>query len=135
MFLFDTDVLSNIIKPRPSPELVSRIEGMPREIQFTSAITVGEIHYGAHRLPTGPAILEAFEKWIFPNLTILPFDSDCGRIFGRIKARLEKLGLAKEDTDLFIAAIALRHGLTLITGNLKHFAGIPRLKVENWIGD
>jgi len=135
MFLFDTDILSNVIKPRPHPGLLAKLGALTHDVQFTSAVTVGEIYYGAHRVPHGPSILEAFETRIVPNLTILPFDAECGRIFGRIKARLLKLGLPKEDSDLFIAATALRHGMTLVTGNTKHFAGIPRLKVENWIGD
>jgi predicted nucleic acid-binding protein len=49
-------------------------------------------------------------------------------------ARTLKGGIVTSATDLFIAAIALRYGLTLVTGNVKHFDDIPRLKVENWIG-
>ena len=37
------------------------------------------------------------------------------------------------EPDLQIAAIALRHRLTVVTGNIRHFAGIPGLKVENWL--
>jgi tRNA(fMet)-specific endonuclease VapC len=135
MYLFDTDVLSDSIKPRPSPGLAARMESLPREIMFTSAITVGEIYYGAYRVPSRTAILKPFEEHIFPNLTILPFDAECARIYGRTKARLEKRGISKGGSDLRIAAIALRHGMTLVTGNLKHFAGIPRLRAENWMAD
>ena len=135
MFLFDTDILSSIAKPRPSPLLIRKLALVPQRLRFTSTITVGEIYFGAFRVDRGPAILEYFEERIFPSLAILPFDLESARIFGRVKARLEKAGAIISDTDLFIAAVALRHGMTLVTGNIKHFAGIPRLKVENWIGD
>jgi predicted nucleic acid-binding protein len=135
MYLFDTDILINSLKPRPSPKLSARIENLPNEVRFTSAITVGEIYYGALSVPTGPEILKTFEELVFPHLSILPFDAECSRIYGRIKAGLKQPGRMQSGSDLRIAAIALRHGLTLITGNIKHFQGIPRLKVENWLGE
>jgi tRNA(fMet)-specific endonuclease VapC len=134
MFLFDTDVLSNITKPHPSPLLIQKLASAPRKLRFSTTITVSEIYFGALRVDHGAAILDAYEKRIFPSLTILPFDLESARIAGRFRARLEKGGIVTSATDLFVAAIALRHGLTLVTGNTKHFAGIPRLKVENWIG-
>jgi len=135
MYLFDTDVLSNIVKSRPSSLLLSKLDGLPRELQFSTAINAGEIHYGASRVAHGPTILKVFEDRVFPSLTILPFDEESAGIYGRTKARLEKRGISKSEPDLRIAAIALQHGLTLVTGNTKHFAEIPRLKIENWIGD
>jgi predicted nucleic acid-binding protein len=134
MYLFDTDILSNSLKPRPSPELSARIESLPDEIRFTSAITIGEIYYGAYLVPNGSELIKTFEERVFPNLTILPFDAECGRIYGKTKARLKKRGKMKTGSDLRIAAIALRNGLTLVTGNIKHFEDIPHLRVENWIG-
>jgi predicted nucleic acid-binding protein len=133
MFLFDTDFLSHFTKRRPSPPLLEKFASVPPEARFITTITVSEIYFGAFRVDHGPAILETYETRIFPNLTILPFDLESARISGRIRARLEKIGRVTGSADLFIAAIALRHGLTLVTGNTKHFAGIPRLRVENWI--
>ncbi len=132
MFLFDTDVLSHYAKRR-SPLLLEKFASVPPEARFITTITVGEIYFGAFRVAHGPAILEKYEQRIFPNLTILPFDIESARISGRIKARLERIGRVTGSADLFIAAIALRHGLTLVTRNVKHFAGIPHLKVENWL--
>ena len=56
-----------------------------------------------------------------------------GKAFGRLKASLEKQGIGCSEPDLRIAAIAIQHDLILITGNVKHFADIPGLSVENWI--
>ena len=135
MYLFDTDVLSNIVKSRPSHQLLFRLSGLPRELQFSTAINVGEIYYGASRVAHGPAILKVFEERVFPNIDILPFDEESARVYGRTKAKLEKRGVSKSEPDLRIAAIALQYGLTLVTGNTKHFEDIPRLRVEDWVGD
>ena len=80
-----------------------------------------------------PLILEAFAAKVFPNVGILPFDRESGRVFGRLKFRLEKAGIGCSEPDLRIAAIAIQHDLTLITGNIKNFANIPGLAVENWL--
>lgn len=56
-----------------------------------------------------------------------------GKAFGRLKASLEKQGIGCSGPDLRIAAIAIQHDLILITRNVKHFADIPGLSVENWI--
>lgn len=64
-------------------------------------------------------------------MTILPFDAGSAVVFGERKAALEKKGTPRSEPDLRIAAIALQHNLTLIPGNIRHFAGIPRLRIEN----
>ena len=51
--------------------------------------------------------LKAYEDKVFPNLTILPFDSESGKICGQLKARLEKKGLSRSEPDLRIASIAI----------------------------
>lgn len=133
MFLFDTDILSNIVKRNPSPYLLSKLKKIRQEMQFSSAINVAEIHYGAYRSPHRKTILQIFEEKVFSNIAILPFDTDSARIYGKLKARLEKRGIIKSEPDLRIASIAIQNQLTLITGNMKHFKDIPGLDVENWI--
>jgi tRNA(fMet)-specific endonuclease VapC len=49
-----------------------------------------------------------------------------------MRALLEQKGMRIEDTDLFIAAVALDHDLTLVTHNTRHFGRIPGLRIENW---
>ena len=78
-------------------------------------------------------ILKAFEENVFPNVNILPFDQESGRVFGTLKAELEKRGIGCSEPDLRIAAVTLQHNLTLVTGNTKHFKNIPGLSIENWI--
>jgi predicted nucleic acid-binding protein len=133
MYIFDTDTLSNIIKSRPSPRLIKKLKSLSPEFQYTTSINSAEIYYGTHRSPNRDIILRAFEKLVFPNVTILPFDENCAKVYGKLKAKLEKKGTIKSEPDLRIASIALQHGLILVSGNVRHFQDIPRLKIENWI--
>ena len=133
MYLFDTDTLSNVVKQKPSGRLLQKLEEIPIAFQYTSAINVGEIYYGANRSSKKKQILKAFEKMVFPNVNILPFDRQSGQVFGMLKAELEKRGIGCSEPDLRIAAVAIQHSLILITGNTKHFKNIPGLRIENWI--
>jgi len=134
MFLFDTDILSNIVKKIPSPILLAKLKKVPKDLQFTSSINIAEIYYGASRSSKRDAIIRIFEEKVFPHISILPFDEGSARIYGELKAKLEKYGVIKSEPDLRIAAIVLQHRLILITGNIKHFKNIPGLKSENWLG-
>jgi tRNA(fMet)-specific endonuclease VapC len=133
MYLFDTDTLSNVVKPKPSGKLLQKLEETPIAFQYTSAINVGQIYYGASRSSRKKQILEAFEEMVFPNVNILPFDRQSGQVFGILKADLEKRGIGCSEPDLRIAAVAIQHSLVLITGNTKHFKNIPGLRIEDWI--
>jgi len=133
MYLFDTDCLSNILKKAPSPLLIKKLESLPKGLQFTTSINVSEINFGAYRSRNQEKILKAYEDKVFPNVNILPFDTDSGKIYGRLKALLEKRGLSKSEPDLRIAAIAIQHDMILVTGNRRHFINIPGLNIEDWI--
>jgi tRNA(fMet)-specific endonuclease VapC len=134
MYLLDTDVLSNLLRPAPSTALVSRLASVPPEQQFTSAVTLGELVYGAHRLKERTrALLERLDETLLPNLPVLPFDASAARRYGEVRAELERRGALIGDADLRIASIALTHDLTVVTGNVRHFARVPGLRVENWL--
>jgi predicted nucleic acid-binding protein len=133
MVLLDTDALSNIVRKIPSPRLLAELERRSGEPLFTTAINTAEIYFGATRSPHRERIMRVYREKVFPHLTILPFDEECAPVFGELKASLEKRGVPRSEPDLRIAAIALRHKLTVVTGNIKHFAGLPRLRVEDWI--
>jgi len=133
MYLFDTDCLSNILKKAPSTLLIKKLESLPKGLQFTTSINVSEIYFGAYRSRNQEKILKAYEDKVFPNVNILPFDTDSGKIYGRLKALLEKRGFSKSEPDLRIAAIAIQHDMILVTGNKRHFMNIPGLNIEDWI--
>lgn len=133
MYLFDTDVLSQVLKSSPSPSLVVRLAALTPEQQFTSAITVGEMVYGACISRRREHFLRLLEERVWPNVRVLSFDRRAGETYGRLRAELEQAGTPLAEPDLRIAAIALIHDLTLVTGNVRHFARVPGLRVENWL--
>jgi predicted nucleic acid-binding protein len=132
MYLFDTDILSHLAKRRRSSILIERLRSTPPAAQFTSAVTVGEIYAGIYRTETRASLLRYYEERVFPQLTVLDYERESAKVFGWIKSVLEKQGRPRSDADLQIAAIAVQHHLTLVTGNVKHFKGIAGLAVENW---
>jgi len=132
MYLFDTDVLSHVLKKRRAAELMTRLKLTPQAAQFTSAVNVAEIYFGVLRKEGRADLLRYYDNEIFPRLFILPFDRDSARIFGRIKADIERKGLPRFEADLQIAAVAIANNLTLVSGNIRHYTGIPGLRVENW---
>ena len=134
MYLLDTDILSNLLKPAPSTILMAKLASVPAERLFTSSITLGELVYGAHRLGArAAALLEQIDRTLLPNRPVLPFDDAAARRYGEVRAELERRGTPLDDADLRIAAIALARAFTVITGNVRHFQRIPELAVENWL--
>jgi predicted nucleic acid-binding protein len=128
-FLFDTDAVSELLKPKPAPTSVRWLRTIPREDQFVSAVTVGELYQGAFRSHHCDRHLERTEGSVLPAVTVLPFDAAVARTYGQIRAELESMGKPLADADLQIAATALYHGLELVTGNLRHFRRVPGLLV------
>ena len=134
MYLLHTDILSNLMKRSPSSVLVEKLTRVPPDQQFTSSITLGELVYGAHRMSERAAILvEKIEAVLLPHLPVLAFDTVAARRYGEMRAELERLGTPIGDADMRIAAIALSHGLRVVTGNERHFRRVPELETENWL--
>ncbi len=127
-YLFDTDAISEVLRPRPLPGYVEWLARVPREEQFASAVTIGELYKGAFRSAARDRHLANIEGRVLPALTVLPYDVATARVFGEIRAALEAAGTIVADADLQIAATAIYHGLELVTGNLRHFERIPGLR-------
>lgn len=127
-YLFDTDAVSEVLRPRPLARYVEWLARVPREEQFVSAVTVGELYKGAYRSPARERHLANIEGRVLPTVTVLPYDVATARVFGEIRAALETAGTIVADADLQIAATAIYHGLELVTGNLRHFERVPGLR-------
>ena len=128
--LFDTDAISELLRPRPNPAYLEWVRRIPREDQFTSAICVGELFKGAYRSSARDRHLKNIEHRVLPSVTVIPFDVATARVFGEIRARLEGQGIPLPDADIQIAATAVHHGLELVTGNIRHFQRIPGLQLN-----
>lgn len=129
-YLFDTDAISELLRPKPNRAYVKWLGTIPRVDQFTSAVAIGEFFKGAYRSPARDRHPQNIEERILPAVTVLPYDTATARVFGQIQARLEKKGRPLADADLQIAATAIYHGLELVTGNVKHFGRVPELIIN-----
>jgi tRNA(fMet)-specific endonuclease VapC len=134
MYCFDTDVLSATVRRDPPMHLIRRLARTPPTEQCTTAITLGELVYGVRKRGS-PELAERVQQLIASAGPILPFDEIAAQRYGLLRAELERSGRRPAEPDLRIAAIALARGATLVTGNVRHFARIPELRVENWLID
>lgn len=131
-YCFDTDVLSAVMRPAPPLHLIRRLAQIPAEEQFTTAVTLGELLYGASRRGSA-RLAERIRELVQFAVAILPFDEAAAEVYGPLRARLESDGRLLPEPDLRIASIALSNDLTLVTGNVRHFVRVPDLRVENWL--
>lgn len=130
-YVFDTNIISALMR-RDAFARVSQLLARTRvEDQCTTSITAGELRYGALRV--GRPELWTRARVILQSLTVLSFDGHAAEFYGELRARLEKRGAILEEADLRIAAIALAHDCTLVTGNVKHFKRVEGLRVEDWL--
>lgn len=131
MIILDTDVISHLMRPRPAPSLLSRIRRAPVSEQATTAITMGELAYGA--LKAARPDLYTRAQRLLAGVRVFDFDTPAAELYGLIRADLEATGQRLADPDLRIAAIAVARDARLITGNLRRFGRIPGLAVEDWL--
>lgn len=131
-YCFDTDVLSSVIRRTPAMHVVRRIASTPPEEQATTAITAGELAYGAAKRGS-PSLTARVEDLLTGAMPVLPFDADAAAVYGQRRSDLEAAGTPLDEADLRIASICLSRDLTLVTGNERHFARVAGLRVENWL--
>ena len=133
MFLFDTDIITNVLKKKPSSRLLRHLADVPINEQFISTITISEIVYGAAKSDRPDFHLRNLETILLPSVNVVGFDSKAAYICGQLRAELEKIGTPLDLADLEIAAICIAGNFMLITENTKHFARIRALRYANWL--
>ena len=126
MIILDTNVLSELMRPAPSVQVLRWLAKHPPLRLFTTTITQAEILYGLELLPAGKrrAALESAVEAMFEedfDGRILPFDSDAARVFPRIAAARRAAGRPTTQFDAQIAAIARSRGAVVATRNTGDF--------------
>lgn len=121
MYLLDTNVVSELRRPRPSPAVLDWIQAVPADQLYLSAVTVGEIQAGIENTrEQDPARAEQLEAWLDRvqlSYDVLAVDAPAFRICARLMHR-------QSDTlmqDALIAAVATVHRLTVVTPNTRNF--------------
>lgn len=133
MIVFDTDVISYVLRSAPPAGLIRRVAEFDPEEQAITSVTAGELVYGARRSSRPEYFLAVLEERVWPNVRVLPFDLDAAIVYGELRASFEAAGTPLAEPDLRIAATCLRHGAELATGNLRHFGRVPGLAVSDWL--
>ncbi len=137
MIILDTNVLSELMRPRPSVQVTSWVDKQPAVELFTTSITEAEIFYGIELLTRSKrrdGLLAAAEAMFEDDFAgrILDFDSNAARAFSRIAAHRRALGKPISHPDAQIAAIAYLRGAVIATHNVADFANCEIRIIDPW---
>ena len=116
---------------RRKPWALQALGSVPLVSVAISALTVGELVLGTHLSDRPSQELAKVEAFLRP-IHVLPFGLEEAFQWARIESLLRKQGSRIEAEDAMIAATAQMHGMTLVSGNTKHFERVKGLKVVNW---
>lgn len=130
-YLLDTNICIYIIKQKPL-SVKQRFQSFDISNMGISIVTLGELEYGAAKSQNPSHNRQTLAIFCAP-FEIVGLNPEDARIFGNIRADLEKRGQPIGSYDLLIAAQALSRGLTVVTNNVKEFSRINNLGVENWV--
>jgi predicted nucleic acid-binding protein len=139
MIILDTNVLSELMKPKPDRRVVRWVDSQPAASLFTTSITQAEILHGAMLLPKGKrrtsiddAVTSMFEEDFAGR--VLAFDSEAAFPYARIASERRRAGRPISQLDAQIAAIAESRGASVATRNVADFDGCGVGVIDPWIG-
>ena len=137
MYLFDTNVLSEVMKPTPHEAVTAWLEACPTDVMATAAICQAEILYGIEKLPRGArrTRLEQAARALFEQTfvgRILPFDKGAATAYARLRTTREQSGRPITTEDAMIAAIARTHTLTVVTRDTGGFTDCGIEIINPW---
>lgn len=128
-YALDTNALSDAVLLRG--RVSERLRAQTRNSLYVPAQCVYEVHYGLARHQVGAKRREAMLRLI-ALCTVLPFDAKSAEIAGALRADLERQGTPIGEMDGLIAATVMAHGAVLVSRNLREFARVPTLALEDW---
>jgi tRNA(fMet)-specific endonuclease VapC len=129
--MLDTNICIYIIKQQPAAVLKRFLEYQIGDIGISS-ITLSELRYGVAKSAHQEKNANALDEFITP-LEVVSFDEEAARVYGDIRANLEKAGTPIGAMDMLIAAHAVSLGISMVTNNTREFVRIPTLNIIDWI--
>jgi toxin FitB len=123
-FLLDTNVISELIKPKPEPKVTTWIDGTDEELLFLSVLTLGEIRKGVVLRPRSVR-RTALEAWLSKELPlrfsnrISGVDQEVADRWGHLSDLTSARGVHLGVIDGLLAATAMQHDLTLVTRDTR----------------
>ena len=130
-YLLDTNTL--IYAQKRQGQCLQRIEAHPAQALVWSVVSMQELVYGMAK-SAHPQRMQAYLKALKRLYAVLDYNARIAEAAGALRAQLERAGTPIGPYDLQIAATALVHGLTVVTRNVREFARVPGLLVEDWYG-
>ncbi|HIQ42026.1 MAG TPA: type II toxin-antitoxin system VapC family toxin [Pseudomonas oleovorans] len=137
MILLDTNVLSELMRAKPAPQVLEWVDAQPAGDLVITSITVAEILYGIARMPDGKrkqGLLDVASAMFVEDFAgnILPFDADAAVYYAEIAAETEAKGRVVDMADAQIAAIGRLHDAVIATRNIRHFETLGVALVDPW---
>jgi tRNA(fMet)-specific endonuclease VapC len=132
-YVLDTNTVSALM--RSDARVLGRLRKSNRRDVVVPQPVLAEVAYGISRLAKSRRcqLLEDRFAAVAGTLDRIEWTDAVSDTFGKIKALLERKGIRIEDFDVAIAAHALANNATLVTGNVKHMAGVTDLVLEDWL--
>ena len=132
-FLLDTNVISELMKPRPSRRVADWVDATSEDLLYLSVITIGEVRKGIDLLDDDEPRRAALQAWLDRDVRVrfagrlLAFDDAVAERWGQLEALAKKRRLTLPTIDAQLAATALHHGLTFVTRNTADIGptGVP----------
>jgi predicted nucleic acid-binding protein len=137
-WLLDTNILSELRRPRPEPKVVAFVAAQPLERLYVSSVTFAEIRFGIETL-TDPNRRAKLNDWLTHKLRpmfahrVLPISEDIIFKWRLLVAEGRRMGHTFSQPDLFIAATALHHGLTIVTRDAGDYAQAGAAVFNPWV--
>ena len=129
-YLLDTNPCIRYLSGR-SDALRHRVDAVGDADIVLCSVVLAELYFGAAKSHSPQATLRLQQEFV-SRFRSLAFDDTAARIYGPIRAELERSGAMIGANDLLIAAIAIANGLTVVTHNIDEFRRIPSLPIEDW---
>ena len=129
-YMLDTNICIYAMKNNPEKVLRRFKEELDNGICISS-ITLAELEYGMKRSSNPVKNDAALLRFLLP-MSILPFGPDAASEYGEIRAYLQSKGTPIGSLDMVIAGHAKAENMVLVTNNIREFARVPGLQLENW---
>lgn len=129
-YLLDTNIVSALLR-QPRGPVAEEIARRGEDTICISILVAAELRYGAAK--SGSGELAARVETLLSALEVLPLEPPADRHYATLRDHLTRQGTPIGPNDLLIAAHALALELTLVTDNVREFARVPTLRVENWL--
>ena len=137
IYLLDTNIVSEINKPKPDMEVLAEIEYRSM-FSAISSLTWYELLKGVEILPDDKRkniMYDFLQDYVKASFPVIDFDANAASVNAYFFGELKRLGKPLPETDLHIASIAKANNMILVTRNIKDFEPLIEhcnLAVENW---